>query len=290
MSAVPIAVERTAVRPEIALVPGRRAAVDLEVFEPRTRRKIRVPRVLSRMSGVVAVVLFWQLLSSTRSIPSTIVGSPGAVARVGWQLTASGQLGSAIAASLERVAIGVVFGLAIGITLAMISGLSRLGEDFVDAPVQMLRLVPFAGIIPLFIIWLGVGQTEKVAVIALGTLFPMYINLSGGIRSVDPALVEAGRTLGLSKVGLVRHVVLPSALPQMLVGLRMSLGVSWIALVFAEEVAATNGLGFLMMSAQELLQTNVIVVCLVVYAVLGLTVDLVVRALEKVLLTWRKGG
>jgi sulfonate transport system permease protein len=227
------------------------------------------------------------LLSSTGRLPQAIVGSPVAVWDQGVTLISNGELGAAIAASLQRVGIGLLFGAGAGIALALISGLSRMGEDIIDAPVQMLRTVPFVGIIPLLIIWLGVGQTPKVVLIALGVMFPVYINLTAGIRAVDPQLVEAGRAMGLGRFGIVWHVILPSALPQLLVGLRFALGIAWLALIFAEQISAVNGLGYLMGSAQELLQSNTIVVCLLVYALLGLAADAIVRGLERLLLSWR---
>ena len=251
----------------------------------RTRR--RPPRALTRLLGVAVAIAGWQVASSSGALSPSVVGSPRSVLRTAGHLLANGQLGSAIGASLQRVAWGVVIGVLVGVVLALVSGLSRLGADLVDAPVQMLRTVPFAGIIPLLIVWLGVGETPKIVLIALATTFPIYINLSGGIRSVDPGLLEAGRTLGLSRVGLVVHVVLPSSLPQFLIGLRLALGISWLALVFAEQISAVNGLGYLMTTAQELLQTNTIVVCLAVYGLLGLLVDALVRVLERVLLAWR---
>ncbi|MGX7677367.1 ABC transporter permease [Jatrophihabitans sp. DSM 45814] len=254
----------------------------------RPRHRYRaVLRGLRRLTGVVLVIALWQVLSSSGRLPPTVVGPPMAVLRAARHLIADGELGSAVATSLQRVALGVLLGAVVGISLALISGLSRLGEDVVDAPVQMLRTVPFAGVIPLLIIWLGVGETPKIVLIALGVTFPLYLNLTAGIRAVDPALVEAGRTLGLSRFGLIRNVILPSALPQLLTGLRFALGISWLALVFAEQISATSGLGYLMISAQELLQTDTIVVCLVVYALLGLAVDLAVRILERLLLAWR---
>jgi sulfonate transport system permease protein len=247
-----------------------------------------VPRPVARLGGVVVVLAVWQLAAVTGRLPRTFLGSPVDVARAAGHLVADGELPAAIGASLQRVGVGLVHGLVVGVVLALVSGLSRIGEDLVDAPVQMLRTVPFAGIVPLLIIWLGVGELPKVVLIALGVTFPVYINLSAGIRQVDPGLVEAGRTLGLGRLGLVRHVVVGAALPQLLVGVRIALGVAWLALVFAEQISATSGIGYLMTSAQELLQTETIVVCLVVYALLGLLADLVVRVLERVLLPWRR--
>jgi sulfonate transport system permease protein len=266
---------------------GQPPGIATERITPRHHHSLRVPRLPRRLIGVVAVIAIWQLLSSTGRLPQTIVGSPAQVWDQGVTLASNGELGSAITASLQRVGLGLLIGGAAGIVLALISGLSRLGEDIVDAPVQMVRNVPFVGIIPLLIIWLGVGQAPKVVLIALGVMFPLYINLVAGIRAVDPALVEAGRALGLRRLGVIWHVILPSALPQLLVGVRFALGISWLALIFAEQISATNGLGYLMQSAQELLQSNTIVVCLVIYALLGLAADLIVRGLERALLAWR---
>jgi sulfonate transport system permease protein len=261
--------------------------LEVERLTSRGRARRRPPRALTRLLGVILVIAAWQLASSTGALSASVVGPPRSVLRTAGHLIADGQLGSAVATSLQRVAWGVIIGVLVGVALALVSGLTRLGADLVDAPVQMLRTIPFAGIIPLLIVWLGVGETPKIVLIALGTTFPIYINLSGGIRSVDPGLLEAGRTLGLSRTGLVLHVVLPSALPQFLVGLRLALGISWLALVFAEQISAVNGLGYLMTTAQELLQTDTIVVCLAVYGILGLLVDALVRMLERVLLSWR---
>jgi len=151
----------------------------------------------------------------------------------------------------------------------------------------MLRTIPIVALIPLLIIWLGIGEPPKIALIALATAFPLYINLHAGIRGVDQSLVEAGRTLGLGQMGLIVHVILPGALPSALVGLRYSLAVSWLALVFGEQINANAGVGYLMNTAREFFQTDIIVVCLVVYAALGLLVDAIIRFLEKVLLSWR---
>lgn len=189
--------------------------------------------------------------------------------------------------SLQRVAFGLLLGTVVGTGLALVSGLFRIGEDIVDAPVQMLRTVPFVGLIPLFIIWFGIGEAPKVAIITLGVTFPLYLNVYAGIRGVDAQLIEAGESLGLSRWGLVRHVVLPGALPGAMTGLRYSLGIAWLALVFAEQVNADSGIGFLMVQARDFLRTDVIVVCLVVYAFLGLLADFVVRSLERLLLQWR---
>ncbi|MEV0479133.1 ABC transporter permease [Streptomyces sp. NPDC050508] len=263
------------------------SALDLVPLVPTSSRRTRVPRWLRRTTGPLVLLALWQLLSSTGVLASDVLASPGRIAQVGWDQIDSGSLTSAMATSLQRVAIGLLLGTVIGTGLALVSGLFRIGEDLVDAPVQMLRTVPFVGLIPLFIIWFGIGEAPKVAIITLGVTFPLYLNVYAGIRGVDSQLIEAGESLGLSRWGLVRHVVLPGALPNAMTGLRYSLGIAWLALVFAEQINADAGIGFLMVQARDFLQTDVIVVCLIVYAFLGLLADFVVRTLERLLLQWR---
>ncbi|MFJ5137477.1 ABC transporter permease [Streptomyces sp. NPDC088707] len=246
-----------------------------------------VPRWLRRTVGPVLLLALWQTLSATGVLPADTLASPGTIARAGGELIGDGTLPTAMGVSLRRVAAGLLIGGVVGIALALVSGLSRLGEDLVDAPVQMLRTVPWVGLIPLLIIWLGIGEAPKVALIALGVAFHLYLNVYAGIRGVDAQLVEAGQSLGLGRWGLVRHVVLPGALPGAMTGLRYSLATAWLALVFGESINADAGIGFLMNQAREFFRTDVIVVCLVVYAFLGLLADALVRTLERLLLQWR---
>ncbi len=250
-------------------------------------RRVTVPRWLRRAAGPVALVALWQVLSATGVLAGDILASPGTIAATAGDLVSDGTLPSAMLVSLQRVAVGLLLGGVVGVALALVSGLSRLGEDLVDATVQMLRSVPWVGVIPLFIIWLGIGEAPKVALISLGVAFHLYLNVYAGIRGVDAQLVEAGTSLGLSRWGLIRHVVLPGALPGAMTGLRYALATAWLALVFGEQINADDGLGFLMNQAREFFRTDVIVVCLVVYAVLGLIADFIVRSLERLLLQWR---
>jgi sulfonate transport system permease protein len=263
------------------------APPELVPIVPLSTRHTRVPRWLRRTSGPLLLLALWQLLSSTGVLTSDILASPGTIARVGGRLVADGSLPNAMGVSLQRVAVGLLLGTLVGTGLALVSGLFRVGEDLVDASVQMLRTVPFVGLIPLFIIWFGIGEAPKIAIITLGVSFPLYLNVYAGIRGVDSQLIEAGESLGLSRWGLVRHVVLPGALPGAMTGLRYSLGIAWLALVFAEQINADAGIGFLMVQARDFLRTDVIVVCLIVYAFLGLLADFIVRSLERLLLQWR---
>ncbi|MFI1432287.1 ABC transporter permease [Streptomyces lydicus] len=264
-------------------VPG----VELARVVPVSGRRRVVPRWARRTVGPVALVVLWQVLSATGVLEGDILASPGTIAATAGDLVSDGTLPSAMLVSLQRVAVGLVLGGVAGVVLALVSGLSRLGEDLVDATVQMLRSIPWVGVIPLFIIWLGIGEAPKIALISLGVAFHLYLNVYAGIRGVDAQLVEAGTSLGLSRWGLIRHVVLPGALPGAMTGLRYSLATAWLALVFGEQVNADDGLGFLMNQAREFFRTDVIVVCLVVYAILGLIADFLVRTLERLLLQWR---
>ncbi|MFK0024333.1 ABC transporter permease [Streptomyces sp. NPDC090798] len=263
------------------------APPELVPIVPLSTRRTRVPRWLRRTSGPLLLLALWQVLSSTGVLTPDILASPGTIARVGGNLIADGSLPNAMGVSLQRVAVGLLLGTLVGTGLALVSGLFRIGEDLVDASVQMLRTVPFVGLIPLFIIWFGIGEAPKIAIITLGVSFPLYLNVYAGIRGVDSQLIEAGESLGLSRWGLVRHVVLPGALPGAMTGLRYSLGIAWLALVFAEQINADAGIGFLMVQARDFLRTDVIVVCLIVYAFLGLLADFIVRSLERLLLQWR---
>ncbi len=264
-----------------------RAIIRLQRIEPASTRRRGVPRIVRRAVGPLMLVAVWYALSVSGLLPAEVLAGPQTVLSSAAGLWTSGELPDAIAISLQRALLGLAIGGSIGTGLAVLSGLTRLGEDLIDSVLQMLRTVPNVALIPLLIIWFGIGEEPKVALIALATAFPMYLNVYAGIRNVDQALVEAGRTMNLSPMSMVFHVVLPGALPNALVGLRYALAVSWLALVFGEQINATAGVGYLMSTAREMFQTDVIVVCLVVYALLGLAVDLVVRLLERLLLAWR---
>lgn len=246
-----------------------------------------LPRPIRRTLGPLLILAIWWTLSATGVLKADVLAGPPAVWQAALSLWQSGDLTAAIVVSMHRVLVGLVFGASVGIVLALIAGLFRSGEDLIDAPMQMLRTIPHIALIPLLIIWFGIGEMPKVTLIALASAFPLYLNVYAGIRNVDGALIEAGKTLDLSRWSTIRLIVLPGALPHLLVGLRYALGASWLALVFGEQINATAGIGYLLSNARELFQTDVIVVCLVIYALLGLVADLFVRLLERFLLDWR---
>jgi len=240
-----------------------------------------------RWVSPILLLLVWELGSRTGVIPERILAAPSAVAETFWAMTASGELPSNLAVSLARALAGLSFGLAAGIVLALVSGLSRAGEAAIDPLMQIKRTIPVLALTPLFIVWFGIGETPKVTLIAVATVFPIYLNLFSGVRGVDARLIEAGRSFGLRQAELIRHVILPGALPSFLVGLRYALGVSLLVLVVAEQINAAAGLGHLINNARDFMRTDIIVVCLVVYATLGLGADLLVRTLEARALAWR---
>jgi sulfonate transport system permease protein len=246
-----------------------------------------VPRALRRLSGVAVIFLLWALAARAGLLRPEILPGPAVVAAAFRELVTSGQLGEALRVSLFRVVVGAGIGIGTGIAAALFSGLLRIGEDLIDAPIQMLRTLPWAGLVPLLIIWLGIDEASKIGLVALASFFPIYLNLFGAIRNVDQTLVEAGRTLHLRRREIVAHVVLPGALPGALVGLRYALGSSWLALVFAETVNSQTGIGYLTTYARETYRTDIIFVCLLIYAGLGLVTDILVRFIEGKALAWR---
>ena len=273
------------------LAPPHRAAVPADPEAgPRQKARPRRPSRtgwLRRWPSPLILIALWQVGSSLGLIPEEKIASPLQILATAKELVLDGTLGSETLVSVQRVAIGFAIGAVIGVALAVVAGLSRIGEDAVDPPMQMLRTLPHFGLIPLLIVWLGIGEMPKIALIALGVTFPLYLNTFAGIRSIDRKFLEAAKTLHLNRRQRLRHVVIPGAIPQALVGLRQSLGVAWLSLIVAETVSASSGLGYMINHAREFLQTDVIVVGLAVYSILGLLTDSVVRYLERRALSWR---
>jgi sulfonate transport system permease protein len=256
---------------------------------PRRRRRPTRSRFafLRRWISPIAIIAIWQLLCTAGVIDPRTMASPAQIGATAIDLVQDGTLGAETLVSLQRVALGLLIGGAIGILLAVVAGLSRIGDDAIDPPMQMLRTLPHLGLISLFITWFGLGEMPKVTLIALGACFPLYLNTLGGIRGIDPKVLEAARSMHLTRRQQIRHAVLPGALPQTLVGLRQSLGIAWLSVIVAETIGADTGLGAMINQARDFNQTDVIVVGLAVYAVLGLSTDALVRYLERRALVWR---
>ncbi|MFC5061021.1 ABC transporter permease [Actinomycetospora atypica] len=240
-----------------------------------------------RWISPVAILVLWQLASTTGLLAEDELASPLRVVQAAWDVTVSGELPEGLFVSLGRVIVGFALGAVLGVVLGVWSGLSHWGGLLIDPPVQMLRTLPHLALVPLFILWFGVQETPKILLVALGVLFPIYLNVHAGVRGVDPKLLEMAQVSGFDRREVLRHVVIPGALPSALTGLRLSLGIAWLSLVVAETVSADSGLGYLIMDAREFLRTDVIVVGLVVYALLGLGTDALVRRIERRALRWR---
>lgn len=254
-----------------------------QLREPRSRRYAVTVRAL----GPVVLLALWWAASATGLLTADVLASPAKVLRAVGELWGNGQLPDALTTSLTRSGLGLLLGLAAGLTLGILTGFTRLGDELLDSSLQTLRTIPFLSLVPLFMVWFGINETAKILLIAVATTFPMYVSTSSGVRTTDPKLIEAMRAFGMSRLGIVREVVLPGALPSILAGLRLSMTLSVIALIAAEEINATAGIGYLMSQAQSYARTDILAVCILVYGLLGLTADILVRLLERVLMPWR---
>jgi len=262
------------------------------LVRPAVRSRADKGRRLSlgrRALGPMLLIAAWAGSTSAGLIDPSVLPSPGTLGESIVRLWTEQALLHQVGVSLARAAVGGFFGALIGLTLGISAGLFRLGEELLDALLQMLRTIPFLALVPLFIVWFGVDEAPKLLLIALATLFPMYLNTYAGVRNVDRKVIEAARSFGLGGARLIREVVLPLALPSILTGLRFALGVSVLVLIAAEQINTSAGLGYLLATAQLYQQVDVILICIAIYAALGLGADLVVRVLERVLMPWHAG-
>ena len=234
----------------------------------------------------VMLVIIWEIAAKAGWVSPQVLPAPSKVLNTAIKLATTGSLLGDLRVSLLRAATGFALGGSVGFTLGVLVGFSRIAEAAIDRSVQMIRAIPFLALLPLVIVWLGVGEAEKIFLVALGVTFPIYINTTLGIRQVDPKLIELGRIQGLGPFELIRRIVLPGALPSILTGVRYALATAWLALVVAETIGAESGIGFLAMDAREFLRTDVIVLTIAIYAVIGVAADAIARLLERRLLAW----
>jgi sulfonate transport system permease protein len=237
----------------------------------------------------VLILVVWEAASSWGWLSTRVLPEPLAVARAFWTLAVNGELWVHVAVSTQRAAIGFAIGGGLGLLLGLATGTFKLAETLLDSSLQMVRNIPALALIPLVILWFGIDETAKLFLVALGVFFPIYLNTFHGIRSVDKGLIEMARSYGLSGWALYRHVVLPGALPSILVGVRFSLGLVWVLLIVAETISAQAGIGYLTMNAREFLQTDVVLVGILLYAALGKLADLAAKGLERWWLRWHPG-
>jgi sulfonate transport system permease protein len=253
--------------------------------QPRTGLSRSALQALSWV-GPIVLVIVWEAAAQAGFLSPQVLPAPSKIVRTAIKLATTGSLFNDLGISLLRAVAGFAIGGSVGFALGILVGFSRLAQALIDRSVQMLRAIPFLALLPLVIVWLGVGEAEKIFLVALGVTFPIYINTTLGIRQVDPKLIELGRVQGLSALQLIRRIVLPGALPSILTGVRYALATAWLALVVAETIGAQSGIGFLAMDAREFLRTDVIVLTIVIYALIGVAADSIARLLEQRLLAW----
>jgi len=265
--------------------------VDDRLAEPplvqRRRTRRTLPPEFARLLGPVLLVGAWFAVTATGVVDSRTLSSPGQVFEAAARLLEQGSLQNNLLTSLQRAMTGLALGVAIGAGLAVLAGLFRTAEYVLDANLQMLRSMPILALVPLAILWFGIGEEVKVLLVTLGVLFPVYLNTHAAIRGVDARFFDLAATLGLGRLQTIRRVVIPGALPGFFTGLRFSVAIAWLVLVVSEQINASSGIGYLMTAARGLGQTDVIMVGLLVYALLGLISDALVRMLERRALTWR---
>src|SRR5699024_2601407 len=232
------------------------------------------------------LVISWQIFSRLGAIPERILPAPTEVVKSAIQLSATGELVNHVSVSLGRAFIGFVLGGAIGFIFGLLNGVFRLSELLFDTSIQMLRNIPHLALIPLVILWFGIDEWSKIFLVALGVLFPIYINTYHGIQSVDKGLIEMGKAYGLKGKDLFLAIILPGAMSSILVGVRFSLGVMWLTLIVAETISAHSGIGYMAMNAREFMQMDVIVLSIILYALFGKLSDMIARYAEGKLLQW----
>ncbi|WP_062650428.1 ABC transporter permease [Streptomyces maremycinicus] len=279
---------------EAATAPAASVAVTAEdAARGRRRRRRRglspgKPWPASRLVGPLLLIVLWAAASAAGRLDTGAIPAPWTVLETGANLWTDGTLTTDVLTSLERAAYGFAIGLTAGVTLALASGLTRTGEALIDGTVQLNRAIPTLGLIPLFILWLGIGETFKIAIIAIVVYIPIYLNTHAALSGIDHRFVELAEVQGLSKVQFIRQVVIPGALPGFFVGLRLGVTGSWLGLVVLEQINATSGLGYMMFQAQNYGQSDVILVGLLIYGVFGLLSDTAVRLIERRVLSWRR--
>jgi sulfonate transport system permease protein len=246
------------------------------------------PIPYGRAIGPLLLIVVWAVASATGVLDPRMLSAPWTIVGTTADLIASGDLQANILASLQRAALGFVIGGTAGTVLAIIAGISRIGEALIDGPVQIKRAIPTIGLIPLLILWLGIGETFKVVIIALAAAIYMYVQVFAGLTGIDHRYVELAEVQSYTRWEFLRHVVLPGALPGFFVGLRLSVTFSWLILITVEQINALSGVGYMMSQAQLYAQTDVIVVGLLVYGVFGFASDSVLRLIERRVLAWRR--
>lgn len=271
------------------LTASRPVAAGTEDVRP-VRRRLGPGRPIrfGGLIGIAVLLALWVVGSATGLIDERNLSAPWTVVATAETLVENGRLQESLVTSGIRAATGLGLGVAVGTVLALISGLSRIGETLIDGPVQVKRSIPTLALIPLLLLWFGIGEPFKILTIALAVFVPIYIHTHNGLRTIEGRYAELAETLGVTRTEFVRHVVLPGAMPGFLLGMRFAVTSSLLALVVVEVINATSGIGHMITLASNYGQTDIIVVGLVVYALLGVTADAIVRFIERKALSWRR--
>jgi len=252
--------------------------------------KIKKTYLQSFLKGIALpalILIVWQVIGSLQFVSKTVLPAPLDILISFKELILSGELFGHLKVSIWRAFLGFVLGGSLGLIIGGIVGFAKKSEDFLDPTLQMIRTVPHLAVTPLFILWFGFGELSKVLLIALGAFFPIYINTFQGIRGVDSKLFDVARVLQFSKKKQMTKLIIPAALPNILLGVRLSLGIAWLGLVVAELMGSSSGVGYMIMDARQFSQTDVVFVGIIIFAVVGKLTDSFVRVLEKHLLKWR---
>ncbi|QIG42892.1 ABC transporter permease [Nocardioides anomalus] len=247
----------------------------------------RTPQLVLRVVAPVVLIVLWQLSSSRGWVSEQTLPGPTTILDAYRELWQTGDLQAALPISLRRAGVGLLIGGGAGLFLGIVAGLSVTAERAYDAPLQMIRTIPFIALVPLFVVWFGIGETSKISLIIGASIFPVYLNTYHAIRGIDRKLLEVGRTFEMSRWATIRLVVVPLSMPGILVGWRYAAGTALLALVAAEQINSQAGIGYILNTANQFQRTDIILAGILVYAVLGLLVDGVMRGLERVLLPWR---
>ncbi|HDW3057749.1 TPA: ABC transporter permease [Bacillus cereus] len=250
-------------------------------------RKLNVKVLVRAITIPVIILIIWQLAGVFGLVSKTVLPTPLDIFLAFQELIKTGELFVHLSISVFRAAAGFFIGGGLGIILGTIVGFSTRSEQYLDPSVQMLRTVPHLAVAPLFVLWFGFGETSKVLLIADGAFFPLYVNAFLGIRGVDSKLFDVARVLEFSKRKLITKLILPSALPNLLLGARLSLGVAWVSLVVAELMGSTEGIGYMIMDARQFSNTDIVFVGIIIFAFVGKFSDSLVRLLEVKFLRWR---
>ncbi|MDZ8093483.1 MULTISPECIES: aliphatic sulfonate ABC transporter permease SsuC [unclassified Nostoc] len=234
----------------------------------------------------IVLIILWQILVKSGWLSTRVLPAPSDVILAGVRLSRSGELWRNLIISTIRAVIGFLLGGSIGFGLGLLNGLARPAEEYLDTSVQMIRNIPHLALIPLVILWFGIGEEAKVFLVALGVFFPIYLNTFHGVRTVDPELIEMAKSYGLHGWSLFKRVIFPGALGSIIVGLRYALGIMWLTLIVAETITLDSGIGYMAMNAREFMQTDVVVLSILLYALLGKLADVAAKALEQKWLRW----